>query len=198
MATSWPGVVIIPEDLGGSPQGHTALHLAIANRKLAVAEELVNAETDLGYLTPQNNSSYLHFACQNGMGELIPLLVEKGVPLKAVDNDGRSALHIAAFSGSDKGCRSLIALGLSAAAVDLDGKLPMHLAAQGGQVDALQYLLQARLTPLRSNLTIILRFVLLLSLLLLFYVSIRIRERLEALLLIERLSSAAIRSKRLP
>ncbi|WP_300673364.1 ankyrin repeat domain-containing protein [Desulfoluna sp.] len=75
--------------------GGTALHRAANNRKLAVAEALVNAGADLNFTEDYHGYSALHMAVDFNNIERVTLLVNHGINRDLKDHNGETALDLA-------------------------------------------------------------------------------------------------------
>lgn len=85
--------------------------------------------------------------------QIIRTLVAAGVPVDAVDNDGRTPMHDAAYGdwGNPTAVRTLLALGAAVDPVNNDGDTPLMLAADNGEVECIRLLLEAGANPTRLN-----------------------------------------------
>ncbi|MBN2446205.1 MAG: ankyrin repeat domain-containing protein, partial [Phycisphaerae bacterium] len=108
----------------------------------------------------------LHAAAEQGKGEVVEVLLEKGADIDALDEKGRTALQAAAAAGQDEVVRLLLAKGATVdifaasllgmaervgellkenpdlvAAARLDGRTPLHVAAASGREKIVELLL---------------------------------------------------------
>ena len=75
----------------------------------------------------------LHYACNEGHGDILEALVEKGIDITAVTKQQRLALHLACARGNLDICRYLCDQPMiDRNALDIDGSTSLHLASQQG------------------------------------------------------------------
>ncbi|XP_061191667.1 ankyrin-1-like [Saccostrea echinata] len=88
--------------------GDSALHIACRNDKYDACKFLVTNHPPL--INVKNNKGYtvLHSACENGDGQLISFLLENGMDIHSLTNDGESVLHIACLCGKYDACSYLV------------------------------------------------------------------------------------------
>ena len=109
-----------------------------------IVRSLIGAGADAGIGWRDGN--VLNHGCR-GAGLRLGDLLAAGVPLDAVDRDGRSALHWACRHGSLPEVTALLAAGAPADAIDATGRAPLHLALEHRLVDGVGALLTAGADP---------------------------------------------------
>ena len=111
---------------GANPHGN-ALQIASKFGYLNIVKYLVemkNADVDnTGY----NNSTPLHYACQEGHLEIVKYLYSRGANLEAKDGDGNTPLHKAASSDIEI-VKFLLLKGANKHALNNEGKQPSEMA----------------------------------------------------------------------
>ena len=84
----------------------------------------------------------LHYAANEGHGDILEKLIEMNISVEAVTNRMRTALHLSCARGHVDISRLLCdQVGIDKNALDADGNTPLHLASQQGQVDTIKFLL---------------------------------------------------------
>jgi len=77
----------------------------------------------------------LHYAANEGHGDILEALVEKCIDIEARTHQQRTVLHLAAARGHTDICRFLCDQPLvSPNAIDYEGNTPLHLASLQGQL----------------------------------------------------------------
>ncbi|CAM9189928.1 unnamed protein product, partial [Laminaria digitata] len=72
----------------------------------------------------------------------VKALVEAGVDIDAVDEEGCSALHLAVFRGFDKVVEELVSAGAKIYTSDSEGETPLHTACGHGSLEMVRALLR--------------------------------------------------------
>lgn len=89
-----------------------------------------------------DNWTALHYAANEGHGDILEALIGKNIDLSAVTNQLRTALHLAAARGNTDICRLLCdQAAIDRNSIDVDGNTSLHLASQQGQLEAITFLL---------------------------------------------------------
>lgn len=83
----------------GVPTPDIDIHTAVVTNNLEVVKQHILAGTDLNQAEPFGGSTPLISAGVFGRDEIAKVLIEAGVDLNKVNNDGSTALHTAAFFG---------------------------------------------------------------------------------------------------
>ena len=75
----------------------------------------------------------LHYAANEGHGDILEKLIEMNISVEAVTNRMRTALHLSCARGHVDISRLLCdQVGIDKNALDADGNTPLHLASQQG------------------------------------------------------------------
>ncbi len=106
----------------------TPLHAAAVNGQVDMAAMLIANGADTAVRTVYQETP-LHWAI-SGDARLIPLLAANGVPVDALDRNGRSALHLAAMKGNRDGAIALLGEGADRNLRDNNNESPAELAAR--------------------------------------------------------------------
>lgn len=126
-------------------QGYTALQVAVQDRVVggqsqAMIMLLLSRGASLSVLD-NNRRTLLHQAAQfHRWGNVVGLLLHRGVPVNARDISGATALHVAARSGHVDTVGVLLGAGADKAIEDLLGDTPFHLAIKNRQENVAQAL----------------------------------------------------------
>ena len=84
----------------------------------------------------------LHYAANEGHGDICEKLIERSIDVEAVTNRRRTALHLACARGHVDISRLLCdQVAIDKNTVDYDGNTPLHLASQQGQLDVIKFLI---------------------------------------------------------
>ena len=84
----------------------------------------------------------LHFAASGGHVSAVKALVQAGVDIDVVDEEGCSALHLAVFRGFDKVVEELVSAGANVDTSDSEGETPLHTACGHGNLEMVRALLR--------------------------------------------------------
>lgn len=125
----------------GKGSGDTPLLDALWRRHVDVATVLVNHGARIEGEHSVSRMSPLHMAAQDGLTELVRLMIAKGARVNARDNAGNTALHYA--PGADI-AQFLLSNGADVNVKSRSGSTPLHYAAGRGQVDLVQLLIDNR------------------------------------------------------
>lgn len=92
-----------------------------------------------------SNESFLHVAvCKNKMFPVVKYLINKGLDVDLVDDNGRTALHIACRVGHSETVKLLLKTKTDVNAITNFTKLtPIHIAALYGRTDIVRLLMEA-------------------------------------------------------
>ncbi|PGH16884.1 hypothetical protein AJ79_01528 [Helicocarpus griseus UAMH5409] len=108
-------------------EGKTALHLAVAGGRRALADRLLQS-ADIEVFD-KNHRTPLHLAVANCREEMIKALANKNVNFNAKNKEGNTALQMAAFYGNLAVTECLLDSGADIAAPGKDGMVALHAAA---------------------------------------------------------------------
>ena len=118
----------------------TALHLAAAGYRVAIARKLLAAGADPNAAYNHRKGRPLHYAadgslrsaCFNSVEQvkMIRCLLDAGADLHAVDKNGATALHRAVRTRSAAAVECLLQAGADPSTRNLPGSTPFHLAVQ--------------------------------------------------------------------
>lgn len=124
-----------------SPEGYTALHIAVHNGKFNISRTLLAAGADCSVVDNDGNRP-LNYAAMNGDVQMMALLLANGS--KVNDGNGNvTALHFAALYGHLDVVRSLVDVwGADINVRDRDGTLPLTYARFANQEAAVRLLLR--------------------------------------------------------
>ncbi|KAL3862651.1 hypothetical protein ACJMK2_008605 [Sinanodonta woodiana] len=73
--------------------GHTCLHLAVYNNRRDIVDYLLKMPNIQKDCRTKEGQTALHIATKEGLFEIIKLLVESGLDINGVDNNGNTSLH---------------------------------------------------------------------------------------------------------
>lgn len=76
-------------------EGHTALHLAITEKRLEVVRELIKSGADVNAEEYGNKCTPLHLACMVGEKEIVEELVKAGAEIEQADKFGMTVIDYA-------------------------------------------------------------------------------------------------------
>ena len=131
--------------------GHSALMVAIDNKRASIAEKLISKGADI-HLLNDYQSSLLTASVDLEEMTVFKRLLEEGVKVDVANIYGETALHRAAIRGKLDVCEMLIERGANVNAEEHTTKLtPLHCAAQRNNVDVIQSLLNAGADPFRRE-----------------------------------------------
>lgn len=119
-----------------------SIHDAIAHESTEAVLELLQAHPEYLESVDGKGKSPLHTAVTYKKIDLLPILVEKGVPLDARDVTGMTPLHVAAMLGRSEEAKVLLELGADPELVDDYGDMPLHTAAVFGSGGIIQLLVR--------------------------------------------------------
>lgn len=129
---------VISDKIGISP--------ANKKRYIEIAEWLVKEKNvDIHQQFKKYNGSFIHWCCQYGITEIIPLLINLKVDISAPNNLKQNPLHLLCFSRETS--TELFNFFLERApqqakTKDCDNRFPLHLAAHMGKKDFVQKLIE--------------------------------------------------------
>ena len=122
--------------------GEAPLHAACRNRNNVVCSKLLEKNADPNLKDREGTPPLLLFF-QNGMNELIPLLLSNGAKVDAVNANGDSCLHLACAANNTLVCDTLLHCGASTKIMNAAGKMPTHSCMSKGHFAILHRLLDA-------------------------------------------------------
>ncbi|BET37353.1 ankyrin repeat domain-containing protein [Wolbachia pipientis] len=79
-------------------EGHTALHLAVTEKRLEIVRELIKSGADVNAEEYGNKCIPLHLACMVGEKEIVEELVKAGGEIEQEDKFGMTAMDYAKSS----------------------------------------------------------------------------------------------------
>ncbi|KAJ4859893.1 ankyrin repeats (3 copies) domain-containing protein [Trichoderma breve] len=121
----------------------TALHYAAHSGHADVIRLLISQDSrQNNMMTKRNSQTPLHTAAIRGQAESVQLLLDYGVDISVVDEDGCTPLISASFFGFTEVVRILLRWGSDINAQDLRGMTALALATQNGHTKTAELLLQ--------------------------------------------------------
>ena len=132
-----------------TPQGHTAVHLAVIHDLPGVLDSLLalGARYDIAN---QEGLMALHLAVLRSNVTMLKILLRHdhiGTMIESRTNNGHTALHLAAQHGQANVTRLLIKSGASTTAVTTKGFKPLYLAAQHSHSHVVKEFLEHQVEP---------------------------------------------------
>lgn len=120
--------------------GNTALHLAAAGYRVAIARELLAAGADVNATANHRRSGPLHYAADGYIEgpawdakqqvSMIGCLLDAGAEINLQDKNGASPLHRAVRTRSAAAVKFLLEAGANPRLKNKPGSTPFHLAVQ--------------------------------------------------------------------
>jgi len=131
-------------------RGHTALHVSVYNKRLAVTKALVKAGADLEAkatcftTNPENLRGHtpLHLAAGSGFTEGMKVLIKAGAMIDSCLDNGATPLYLAACCGHADALKILIEAGADPTKT-VDAHFPLDVAAQEGHLPVVRELVQS-------------------------------------------------------
>lgn len=108
------------------------------------------ADTDVTVRAP-NRYTLLHTAAVSGKPEMANALIDRGVPIDAQDDEGKTALHRALEQEHDDVAAILLRNGADVTVEDSYGAQPLLRAVQTGNVQLVERLMEAGSDPSHEN-----------------------------------------------
>lgn len=121
-------------------QGLTPLHTAAELGATEIAEHLLDRGADLNHAGEPRCITALHVASYHNQGDMVQLLLEKGIKVNVQDANGHTPLHIAALLNNYHLIGPLLAAGVDVSLKDKSGKTAQQLALDKGSDDVLRQL----------------------------------------------------------
>eukprot|EP00036_Acanthoecidae_sp_10tr_P009963 CAMPEP_0182923500 /NCGR_PEP_ID=MMETSP0105_2-20130417/5472_1 /TAXON_ID=81532 ORGANISM="Acanthoeca-like sp., Strain 10tr" /NCGR_SAMPLE_ID=MMETSP0105_2 /ASSEMBLY_ACC=CAM_ASM_000205 /LENGTH=331 /DNA_ID=CAMNT_0025061217 /DNA_START=17 /DNA_END=1009 /DNA_ORIENTATION=- len=125
---------MVPEltvDSIAGPGSMRALHIAILNRHVELAQWLIGCGADVAS-TSESGATPLIIAAGQDDAMLVELLVKEGCGVDLADNAGETALHAAAVVGSTSAIQALVALGVGLEIRNKRGQTALMRACECG------------------------------------------------------------------
>ncbi|XP_048753811.2 uncharacterized protein LOC125665218 isoform X2 [Ostrea edulis] len=116
------------------------LQRAIRDKKVSEANYLLSEKPDIHY-RDKVGSQCLHYAAQEGLLDIVKLLLDEGARVNCFDHNGRSPLHNAASRGHLDVVIHLVANGAQVTSLDWDNHTPFEKAVISRCVDVVEVLL---------------------------------------------------------
>ena len=120
-----------------------AVASAIRSGNPEVLSLVLDEVRKLGFYKPETKMTYLHLAALHNEAEMIPLLIEKGIPVDAVTMNGVSPLYLAVTLGGLEATLKLIEYGANPDLAPADGVSAIWAATYLGNRDEIQALIES-------------------------------------------------------
>jgi ankyrin repeat protein len=121
-------------------QGLTPLHTAAELGSTEIAEHLLERGADLNHAGEPRCITALHVASYHNQGDMVQLLLDKGIKVNVQDANGHTPLHIAALLNHHHLIGPLLAAGVDVSLKDKSGKTAQQLALDKGSDDVMRQL----------------------------------------------------------
>ena len=122
--------------------GHSPLMLAAMVDNSALADRLLQKNADHTLKEIYSGATAMLLAGENNSVSVMRVMLQYGVDLKCLDDDGRGLLHRASESGRDEMLCFLDEDSLDINARDANGLTPLHYASRKGHQHVVEVLLQ--------------------------------------------------------
>ena len=123
--------------------GQTVFSVALEKRNMAVFLVLLKHGLKSNVMPAEAECiSALNAASKSGNVELIHILLDHGIDVNAVDEDGHSALFFACQSGTVQAVQMLLSHGADRSITDRHGQTALFAACRGGSTDVVEELLE--------------------------------------------------------
>ncbi|KKO98858.1 hypothetical protein THAR02_09045 [Trichoderma harzianum] len=123
-------------------EGVIPLHQAVGRGNLDVAQLLISQDADQKNIRDTSSQTPLHTAAIGGQAKTLQLLLDHGVDISVVDEDGCTPLISASFFGFTEVVRILLRWGSDINVQGLRGMTALALATQNGHTKTAELLLQ--------------------------------------------------------
>ncbi|KAK4060935.1 hypothetical protein Trihar35433_9860 [Trichoderma harzianum] len=123
-------------------EGVIPLHQAVSRGNLDVAQLLISQDADQKNIRDTSSQTPLHTAAIGGQAKTLQLLLDHGVDISVVDEDGCTPLISASFFGFTEVVRILLRWGSDINVQGLRGMTALALATQNGHTKTAELLLQ--------------------------------------------------------
>lgn len=120
--------------------GLTPLHTAAELGNTELAEHLLELGADLNHTGEPRRITALHVASYHNQGEMVELLLAKGIQVNVQDANGHTPLHIAALLNNHHLIGPLLAAKVNVELIDKSGRTARQLALDKGSDDVLRQL----------------------------------------------------------
>lgn len=120
--------------------GLTPLATAAGRGAEALAELLLDQGADLSRAAPPRCITAAHVAAYHNQGEMLQMLLDRGISVNLQDANGHTPLHVAALLNRAHLIGPLLAAGADTSLQDRSGKSAHQLALDKGSTDVLRQL----------------------------------------------------------
>ncbi|XP_063445615.1 transient receptor potential cation channel subfamily A member 1-like [Mytilus trossulus] len=121
-------------------EGNTALHLAVTNNKLQVAQSLLERGSNVNSLNNCNQTP-LSIAANNGDIQMVELLLKYKADVNVLDKDLMTPCHRAALHNRHKIIDVLMGQGADINSTAIDQYTPLLMASSKGHLETIQLLI---------------------------------------------------------
>ncbi|MDL5055556.1 ankyrin repeat domain-containing protein [Oscillatoria laete-virens NRMC-F 0139] len=126
---------------------YTPLQLAVQNGEIKKVKTLLGEGADIKMRDAAGNN-LLHLALQKSCSkEMVELLIDRGVPLHEMNDQGLSPLHLAAQARSLENIALLLDKGVAVDSKTPDQLTPLYFAVKSGYVSGVDYFLKRGANP---------------------------------------------------
>jgi hypothetical protein len=125
-------------------RGIEPLALAAARGHAGAVKLLLDARASVDARAMTCGRSALHRAAEEGHGECVDILLERGAEVLSTQQNGQAALHSASAGGHLEMVRALLARGAAVEQRDLAGATPLIAASEAGHLEVCKALLAGK------------------------------------------------------
>ncbi|CAG2217454.1 ANKTM1 [Mytilus edulis] len=123
-------------------EGNTALHLAVTNNKLQVAQSLLERGSNVNGMNNCNQTP-LSIAANNGDIQMVELLLKHKADVNVLDKDLMTPCHRAALHNRHKIISVLMGQGADINSTAIDQYTPLLMASSKGHLETIQLLISS-------------------------------------------------------